>query len=342
MRRLSMRRVLSLSTVSLAATVAACGGSSSTSPPPPPPTSAPTVTPTPNPTITPTPVPTLGGHLYVGGGPGGSGGGYVERFPIVAGAPRSPADVTFPSVTWPIALDGLNNLYATARSGTSVEVFPPGSTTPSRSLSIIVRHAFSFTLFSLAVGGRGYLYASYGATLKDGATETGVLVYGPAAQGNTPPLRRIVTSGGEIGGGMALDMTGDILVSTLTPAAVLTYSSPTGAPKLIRTLAGLPGIGGPLGLAIDSSSELYVDNSLTSGSNVAVFPVNSTNPHPDRQLFVPGAVRFGFGIATSVGELFVPDAGRNMVYELPAGANGMTQPTATLPVSLPEDVKIGP
>jgi hypothetical protein len=312
--------------------------------PKPSPTQTPTPTPKPSPSATPTPAVT--GHLFV------ANGSSVERFKIVGGIPKAPPDLIY-GAAMPIALDSVGDLFATSPSHSAILVFPPGSTTPTRTLNLVLRNAVNIAATCLLVGPFGDLYVGYSAdfTVRSGRPpESGVLIYAAGASGESRPLQRIIVGRGGAQGtvsGLVLDSRKELIVAVfgiLPTNAVYAYSSPTKRPKRIRTLTG-PAAMWPVGLALDSSEELYIDNldpQNVSHSFIAALPVTASgSPQPDRQITIAGAKSLGFGITTSAGILFAPDSVGNAVYEAYATRNGQQSPISTLPFTSPTDVKLG-
>jgi hypothetical protein len=354
------RRVLSAlgAVVVLMAVLSACGGSSSTPPAPvrtrgpasPTPSAAPTAKPTPtvspSPTPSPTPIPAASGHLYVAGT-------YVERFPIAGGTPEETPDLVYPAqYSWPVAVDAQGNVYASELYRSEIAVFPPNSTTPSREITLSFGSGSpSYPQANgLAVSRTGYLYVSfYGVT--ESIPEGGVLIYGPQAQGDAPPVQTIFTAAGTTqftGGGIALARTGEMLTSyqDIFESYVSTYRTPVRKPRETRQLT-LP-YQNASGLAIDVNRQLYV--STTCGSScpedtaVEVFALDADGPaKPKRIISIANATSFGPGIAISANVLFVTNPTQNSVSEVFSSVGGRQKPISTLVVPFTtQDVKVGP
>jgi hypothetical protein len=253
-------------------------------------------------------------------------------------------------------LDSSNRLFATALSATTVYVFPQDSTKPTRSLNVQIGGAHPAIVESLQVDAKGFLYVGYLAiftTPHHGSIyDWGVLVYAPGAGGNVAPVQQILigyrNSPGHVFG-LALDAQGNLLASSVAANggvdAVWTYGSPTTNPRLLRTLGG-SGVSLPFGLAIDASDELFVVNGTPGSAGpgfIAAFPATATgNPSPDRQITIAGARTIGYGMTTASGVLFATDPAAGAVYEVDATTGGLQTPIATLSVSSPSDVKLGP
>ncbi|MBV8636984.1 MAG: hypothetical protein JO322_02805 [Candidatus Eremiobacteraeota bacterium] len=287
--------------------------------------------------------PVLTGHLYV------ANASQVQRFAISGGEPRSSPDLTYAGVSAPIALDASNDLYATR--GLRIYVYPPGSTTPARSL-----HIARTTLGgvrSLAIDRQRHLYVNLIFRGIGPVVDTkAVLVYAANASGNAKPINEIIYDrcsrsfscilDDNDEGGMAIDESGELLVaSTINQNAVRTYASPATQSLLLRTLMG-NGVLDPNGVAVDTSDELFVNNPNGTSSFVAVFPATASgSAFPLREISVFGAKSFGRGIATAAGRLFVTDPLANAVYEVPSLTGGQQTPTDKLSVISPVDVKLG-
>jgi hypothetical protein len=265
----------------------------------------------------------------------------IDQSILKNGIPRSPPDLTYSGVGWPIAVDASGNLYAADKTPATVFVFPPGSLTPIRQINLPSGSSFFGRAYALAVGHAGYLYVAYFGFFSSLGTG-GVLVYGPHQSGNAKPLQNIITTGGYWGAsnGVAIDAAGDLLngeTEGYPSGSVDTYSTPVKNPTKVRTLSVLA-----LGIVVDSHQELYVNTWLSN--SVSAYPVTASSPNPDRVISVKGPVGyFGNGIATSAGQLFIPDFKRGLVYELFSTVNGPQTPISTLAVPpAPEDVKVGP
>lgn len=293
----------------------------------------------------------LAGHLYVADAVG------VQRFPIVNGVPAARADLTYTGVAAPIALDNSNHLYAT--SGLTVVVYAPGTTTRIRTLRVSTPPYFGATILggvrALTVDAAGHLYAALSirapscpvCILYAGAKA--VMIYAANASGTPKPVQWFFayfcagcTLQAEFDqGGLAL-YNGNLLVATLVGGAkVITISNPISSPGRLHTLSGT-GVQLPRGLAIDSLGELYVNNSNSTSSFVAVYPATASgSPAPSREISVFGQKSFGTGIATRAGRLFIPDSAGNIVFDVSSTIGGR-QTAKTLAVSDPIDVKLGP
>jgi hypothetical protein len=334
------------------AALSACGGSSSTPPAPirtrgpasPTPSAAPTATPTPTASPSPTPIPGASGHLYVAGT-------YVERFPIVAGKPDNTPDLVYPAqYGWPVAVDAAGNVYASEADQSKIAVFLPNSTTPSREITLSfgsIQPSYAQAI-GLAVSRSGYLYVAFNGMVGSGALEDGVIIYGPLAQGDAPPVQTILTAGGtQLVGGVALGGTGEMLTSyeDVYDSYVLTYHNSVRDPGQIRRLT-LPNQNAA-GLAIGDNRELYVSSMCFSScpeyAVVEVFPVHADGSvNPSRVISIANAGEFGPGIALSGNVLFITNPSRNSVYEVFSSVGGQQNPISTLVVPFTtQDVKVG-
>jgi hypothetical protein len=311
----------------------------------------------------------LNGHLYVAASGTYSSAGLVERFRIAHGVPEPKPDRTYPGVGAPIAVDSAGYLYATLNGsfgslcagypGAFVVVYPPHSNKSVRMLTVSCTSPVGngAAVTSLFADSHGYLYVGV-AGFNGQALSWYVNVYSPGASGYEPSVQQIdygscnsVGGGCEGMAGLAGDLQGNLHVSVSsgnphpkTPS-VLSFASPTTDPTQIADLTG-SGIVAPLGLAIDTSNELYVDNSDGTSSFVSAYRAKANgNLAPDREISVVGEQWFGIGIATGAGRLIIPDSNANVVYAVHARKNGVQSPIWTLSLSpgfSPLDVKLGP
>jgi hypothetical protein len=143
-------------------------------------------------------------------------------------APTSTVSLTSAAGPQATAVDPSGNLYlATATPLNSIaispiEVFAPGATLPSRSLSGALTNLAIASPQSMTTDSAGNLYV---ANVVAGVSS--ILVFEPTATGNTPPLRDITGSNTQLGcvGGIALDTEGYLYVVS-TPTCGST-ASPT-------------------------------------------------------------------------------------------------------------------
>jgi hypothetical protein len=170
-----------------------------------------------------------------------------------------------------LALDASNNLYVGTRNNT-VNVYPPGSTTPSRTISdgIVTPAALAFD-----TAGNLYVANTFGGSEYCGKILGGtVTVYAP---GNGSPLYTISPSQGICTPfRLALDSSGNLYVANGPPGAeepssVTVYVS--GSNTLMRTIT--QGVNGPQAVTLDHSDNLYVANS--TGEDVTVYAPGSTS-----------------------------------------------------------------
>ncbi len=157
-------------------------------------------------------------------------GGVSIFSPTATGSVAPASTVTLTSAAGPqaSAVDPSGNLYlATATPLNNIaiapiEVFAPGTTAPSRTLSGALTTLNIGTPQGLATDSAGNLYV---ANVVSGVSS--ILVFEPTATGNTPPLRDITGSNTLLGcaGGIALDNEGYLYVVS-TPTCGST-ASPT-------------------------------------------------------------------------------------------------------------------
>ena len=170
-----------------------------------------------------------------------------------------------------IALDAANDLYVSARYENAVNVYAPGSKTPTRTITDGI-----YEPQGLAFDSSGNLYvANSGSTTGQGCgTNPGsVQVYAPGAsspsytisgaQGICQPFR------------LAFDATGNLYVANLSlyggpPGTVTVYGA--GSNTLLRTITN--GVTSPWSLALDKAGNLYVANRFTG--TVTMYAPNST------------------------------------------------------------------
>jgi hypothetical protein len=157
-------------------------------------------------------------------------GGVSIFSPTATGSVAPTSTITLTSGAGPqaTAVDPSGNLYvatATPLNSTSIapiEVFAPGTTTPSRTLSGALTDLAVGSPQGLATDTAGNLYV---ANVVSGVSS--ILIFEPTATGNTPPLRDITGSNTGLGcvGGIALDTEGYLYVVS-TPTCGST-ASPT-------------------------------------------------------------------------------------------------------------------
>lgn len=87
-----------------------------------------------------------------------------------------------------LAVDAQDTLYVASTFSASIDVYPKGSSTPSRSIFGPNAHLDSVFGTSLAADPAGFIYAS---------SVNGTLVFGPTANGNVAPIR-ILNDGGAL------------------------------------------------------------------------------------------------------------------------------------------------
>lgn len=312
----------------------------------------------------------LKSHLYVAASGTYSSAGPVERFRMADGVPESKPDRTYPGVGAPIAVDSVGYLYATLNGnfgslcsgypGAFIFVYSPHSNKPVRMLAVSCTSPIGdgASVTSLFVDAHGYVYVGVAGFRQSQYASWYVNVYSPGASGYESPVQQIdygscntVAGGCEGIAGLATDLQGDLHVSVSTgnphpkTPSVLSFASPTTDPTQIADLTG-SGIAEPSGLAIDTSNEMYVDNSEGTSSFVSAYRAKANgSPPPDREITVVGEQWFGRGIATGAGSLIIPDQNANVVYAVRAWKNGAQTPLWTLslpPGFSPLDVKLGP
>jgi sugar lactone lactonase YvrE len=199
---------------------------------------------------------------------------YVRRYNAVniysASNPRSMREIKVNSDF--IALDASNNLYAATRYQNAVNVYAPGSKTPTRTITDGITEAQG-----LAFDTSGNLYvANSGSTTGEGCgTDPGsVQIYAPGAsspmynisgaQGICQPFR------------LTFDATGNLYVANISrldggPPSTVTVYAP-GGNTLLRTITD--GVSSPWSLALDKAGFLYVANRFIG--TITVYSPGST------------------------------------------------------------------
>lgn len=304
----------------------------------------------------------LNGYLFVVGGAG------IQRFSIANGIPGK-TSVTYAGVYAPIAVDPIAHVFY-ATNGLTITSFASGTTIPLRKLQVVpppYTNAQNLTLTSLAVDAQHRLYVGYAwagvCRVMCGPTVAlrGVLVYAPGASGSPNFIQDFfvgvctgycpVYSKGSVV--LAADSVGELIVlahgkisggPAVQCNGVCVYTSPLSNPHLTQTIPQ-PANGVPVGLAVDASNNLYVDNASSSSSFVSAWRRSSSGKWLiNHEISIAGAQSFGSGIAPAAGRLFVPDPAKNAVYDVSSLVSGeqIPVPSLTLSVSSPSGVRFDP
>jgi sugar lactone lactonase YvrE len=258
-----------------------------------------------------------------------------------------------------IALDSSRNIYVADEAAAAVFVYSSGSHGNTAPIATI---SGSLTGLSAPVGvaldsTRNIYVADNGATA--------VFAY-PALGSSTGPLNEapIATISGISTGlnspeGMALDSSGKIYVADNGAVSVFVYpalvTSGTGSldEAPIADISGpATDLASPVGIALDSSRNIYVADSVAT--NVFVYPAGSNGDAAFGSATISTTVTTGLsspaGIALdSNGKIYVADNGSATappsVYVYPAGSNANAVPIATIAgtntdLSSPEGVAV--
>jgi sugar lactone lactonase YvrE len=173
-----------------------------------------------------------------------------------------------------IAVDAQSNLYVAPNGQNSILVYPPNSTTLSRTITEGIA-----TPVAMAFDSGGNMYVANGAgggqcgNSSNGGTVT---VYAPNANS---PSYTITTGEGLCGpSAFAFDASGNLYVANFDKGnefagSITVYSA--GTATLLRTITD--GVSAPRSVAIDAAGKLYVANTSIkpNGGNVTVYASGS-------------------------------------------------------------------
>ena len=239
----SFRLLLSLFTAALVACLAACGGRSST------------------PVVTPGPPPGTQ-HLYAGGAQG-----HADQFALPLAGSSPTATLTIPTANFVsgVAMDSAGNL-AIGDSAGNITIFA-GPITGSASSSVTFKNGTATFTAQLAFNGAGDLFAAT-------ASNTINVFTHPLTSASTPS--QVITSASlTTSAGIVLDSANNLIVANVPNAAksnLLVFAAPyTGAP----IVTGFVPAASFRDMAI-SGTQLFVVNSLVSGSHIDVFSLPIT------------------------------------------------------------------
>jgi DNA-binding beta-propeller fold protein YncE len=198
-------------------------------------------------------------------------------------------------------------------NGNVVDIFPRGSTTPSREITTGISAPLG-----VAIDAQGDLYVSnYPAA---------ITVYPPGA---TSPSETITGGGLTDPFGLAFDSHGNLFIADFGASQVFEIQSGTTTPVPLN----LQDMTEPLQLAIDKADNMYVTDG--EGDQVQVYLPGSTTPIRT----LTADFKFPYGIAINeMSDVFVSDITNDEVYAFHPGAfapyarqrRGINLPTALL------------
>jgi sugar lactone lactonase YvrE len=214
---------------------------------------------------------------------------------------------------WTLALDASGNLYVANFAATgSVEVFPPGSTTASRTITGVTAPAFG-----LAVDGSGDVFVTEYLTHD-------VKEFTPS--GGSTPSRTLSASSSPTGinkpAGLALDASGNLYVSNNGGTiGVSVYAPGTSTTPIAVFNAGMTT---PAQLTFDGAGNLYVANN--GGNSVTQYKPPFSNSSTASNTYTSANTTTPFSIAIdSANNVWVGQAsGGHIVEFTPAGAVSRT------------------
>jgi NHL repeat/Beta-propeller repeat len=234
-----------------------------------------------------------------------------------------------------ITFDSNGNIYV---GGGKIKVYPAGSNGDAAPSAIIngTGQARGVALDSM---GNVYVSNSFG-----NASPKSITVYPAGGNGSVAPLATISGSntGLTLPEGIALDSSANIYVVNCPDTAaysVTVYAAGSNgnvAPS--ATIAGAnTGLSCPLGIALDSSANIYIAN-LTGGlgkfGSVTVYPAGS-NGNVTPSATIVGSTNTELsepnGIAVdSLGNIYVSNHGASSILVYPAGSNGDVAPIVNI------------
>lgn len=202
---------------------------------------------------------------------------------------------TLTGVTSPqgVAVAQNGDVYVAGSSGTTVDVFDAGETTPNpaKQLTGLNRP-------------RGVAFDSAGNVYVANTRDNNVLVFDPQGSHSTPA--RTLT-GVSYPFGVAVNSQGVVYASVGLESTVAVFDPNTTTPNAAKTLTGLDGASG---VAVDANDNVYVGNSPV-GNRVTVFEDGQTVADPDRTMT---GVSNPQGIAIdSTGRVYIASAGSSTV-----------------------------
>lgn len=228
-----------------------------------------------------------------------------------------------PGQTTSTTVDASGNLYAASGGALAVAVYPPGSTTASRTVTGV---QISPYIDDIVADSLGDIYAIEEA----GAGSYVVDEFTPAG-GNTPAVSVASTQDPT---GVAVDAANNFYVAFLSNSSLSIYPSGSSSPSATIT----SGIATPIQPAFDSHGNLYVAN--RGGVNV-------TEYHPPFSSSSAPAVTFGTSATLfeptnlaidESGNLYVADEGNGNVVEYAPSSPATV--VRTLPASAVYDVAV--
>jgi hypothetical protein len=179
-----------------------------------------------------------------------------------------------------VAFDGPGNIYAlTAGNPSQILIYPTGSTGDQRPKAIISGSNTGLDHpIALAVNNAGQMYvANFGSS-----SIPNIAVYAPGSSGNVAP-----TSINYVGPyepiGIAVDASGAIYLSALSPPSVIVFDSANDSYPL-RIISGpSTGLNNHTGaITVDSSGNIYVSGMSSGQYAISVFgPKANGNVKPD-------------------------------------------------------------
>jgi hypothetical protein len=258
------------------------------------------------------------------------------------------------------AVDSAGNVYVASFVGSidQVDVFSPGATTPTRTITSLDLPS-NEGIYAIAVDGAGNLY-TVGDTLVSSNPTYGVSVFPPDSGADAGVLRTftsaLFTTNGVVPKAMGVDTSGNVYLSfqnaELPDAAgysnvVAEYSSSaSGSVEPIRTIVGPStqlGTSAAFGLTVDASGEIYLavahDSYLPSRVLVFASGSKSGDQAPEREL-VGSDTQLddpcGLALNPFDGNLYVANYASNPNWNVnvyPASAGGDESPLRTILLS---------